>query len=211
MNSLHRKMPTCLHIHTTYFFQRVQGLSEVQPELCGAQVKNLCGRLVHSKESGRECMCPKLQGFSHGWSSGCSGSVTWPCNLTYPRYHAQGYLLHQDEVSGGITQPWPADNKKVLSFFRKGSGHHAPNAKPEMEGNEAPWQSRWKLGTPRVPQALLQGGNGDQARKGYKRTQTETCSEGGQPGCCGFAESFHLRLRFKGFVNKISDSLYTNK
>ena len=41
----------CLHIHTTYFFQRVQGLSEVQPELCGAQGKKLCGRLVHSKEA----------------------------------------------------------------------------------------------------------------------------------------------------------------
>ena len=29
--------------------------------------------------------------------------------------------------------------------------------------------------------------------------------------CLCFAESFHFRLRFKGFVNKISHSLYTNK
>ena len=29
--------------------------------------------------------------------------------------------------------------------------------------------------------------------------------------CLCFAESFHFRLRFKGFVNKISHSLYPNK
>ena len=28
---------------------------------------------------------------------------------------------------------------------------------------------------------------------------------------CSFAKSFHIHLRFKGFVNKISHSLYTNK
>ena len=29
--------------------------------------------------------------------------------------------------------------------------------------------------------------------------------------CLCFAESFHFRLRFKGYVNKINHLLYTNK
>ena len=37
----------------------------------------------------------------------------------------------------------------------------------------------------RVLPALLQFRTGDQVRKGYKRTQTKTCSEGSQAGCCG--------------------------
>lgn len=149
MNPLCRKMPTCSRIHTTYYFQRVQGLSEVHPELYGAQAKKLCCRLVYSQEAA----CPRLPPSSAGPQlppgehvSTASGLLSqlkfrmlWLCNLTlvtshFPWYHAQCHLLHQDEVSGGLAQPWLTDDQKALTIFTKRSGHRALNAKTEREG-----------------------------------------------------------------------------